>query len=511
LVNFGITQFVMRKLLCMCMLVLSASVWSQLTTSTGHSPSNLVDEILHGGSISVLNISYTGSDSASGKFIGISSNLNLDSGIVLTTGTTVPTPPSLFDSSGPIGPNNHGSDGIDNAIPGYYLLDSLAGVTTYNASLLEFDFIPYGDSIFMTLVFGSEEYPEFVNGGFNDVFAVLISGPGFADTTNMALLPGSQVQISIDTVNNGQSNAGPCENCSFYVNNGTGESAPQDTDPYYIQYDGFTIPIEISSAVQCGETYHMILAIADGGDGAYDSGIFIESGSFRSNAVANFAIHQDGSPTTGTLHIDSTGAAIDSLFTSFYVVNHSGFDTTVILSRERLTIDPTWSDALCFADTCFGLGTLNSWSTTGAYTLFVPAGDSALVTPVVYTNQTTGCAIYSYQILNSCNLELSSLQITYSIGGQSCYLGERPIQEVLTEERMRLYPNPVEDKLFITWQNAVGNYEIYLLTTDGKIVLRTTSENETALLSTAELATGIYVVVLTDEAGTVEYAKIVKR
>ena len=55
--------------------------------------------------------------------------------------------------------------------------------------------------------------------------------------------------------------------------------APYNQSPQYIQYDGFTKVLEAVSAVQCGQTYHLIIAIADVGDGQWDSGIFLEANS----------------------------------------------------------------------------------------------------------------------------------------------------------------------------------------------------------------------------------------
>ncbi|MBK6525818.1 MAG: choice-of-anchor L domain-containing protein [Crocinitomicaceae bacterium] len=40
--------------------------------------------------------------------------------------------------------------------------------------------------------------------------------------------------------------------------------------------------MEASAQVECGETYHLVISIADAGDGAYDSGIFLEANSLAS-------------------------------------------------------------------------------------------------------------------------------------------------------------------------------------------------------------------------------------
>lgn len=268
------------KFITAILLLLSgARSYGQLTTSTAMTPAQLVQNILVGNGVAVSNITYTGSPNAIGSFNGASTNLGLPSGILLTTGTV------LDDGNGPHGPNNSNSAGTDNSVAGNSLLTGIAGNTTYNAAVLEFDFVPQSDSIKFKYVFGSEEYPEYVCGDVNDVFAFFISGTnpagGSYNNQNIALVPGTSTPITINTVNSGVEGSNGTGNCSafglsnaaFYVDNTNGTS---------VQYDGFTVPIEASAKVNCGETYHLRIAIADAGDGVYDSGIFLEANSLNS-------------------------------------------------------------------------------------------------------------------------------------------------------------------------------------------------------------------------------------
>lgn len=257
-------------------------------------PTALVEDVLVGSGVAVSGINFTGSLNAIGSFNGSATNLGLDNGIILTTGTVLNTSGIFGGQQGPFGPNDTGSAGVDNDQPGYGPLTTLAGTDTYNAAVLEFDFVPQSDTIRFRYVFGSDEYPEFVNSEYNDVFAFYISGPGFAGTYNMAQIPGGGGPVSINNINNGTSNTGPCQNCAYYNNNGTGSNSPFQDSEFYIQYDGFTTVMEAVAPVQCGETYHLKIAIADAGDGAYDSGIFLEANSLQSylpieitNALAN--------------------------------------------------------------------------------------------------------------------------------------------------------------------------------------------------------------------------------
>lgn len=269
------------KLITNIALFLTLCFWgefavAQLVTSQ-QNPATLVQNTLLGPGVTVSNINYQGVPQSIGYFNGANTNIGLDEGIIITTGTIA------AGANGPYGPNNNASAGVDNGAGGFAPLSTLVGGATFNAAVLSFNFVPFSDSVRFRYVFASEEYPEFVNTQFNDVFAFYISGPGFAGPTNIATIPGTGQEVAINSVNNGLNNAGPCENCNYYVNNGTGSNTPQNSNSFYVQYDGFTRVLEANAKVQCGQTYQLTIAVADVGDGIYDSGIFLEANSLSSD------------------------------------------------------------------------------------------------------------------------------------------------------------------------------------------------------------------------------------
>lgn len=121
--------------------------------------------------------------------------LKIGEGLLLSTG------PALLAE----GPNGK-EDGLDG---GVYLMDDddLADLANYfplgTGSVLEFDFIPSSSEVSFEYSFASEEYSEFVTSPFGDVFGFFISGPGISGTQNMALVPNTNVPVSIETINNG--------------------------------------------------------------------------------------------------------------------------------------------------------------------------------------------------------------------------------------------------------------------------------------------------------------------
>jgi flagellar motor protein MotB len=145
------------------------------------------------------------------------------------------------------------------------------GYMIYDACVVEMDIIPLGDTLSFRYMFASEEYDEYVGTQFNDAFAFFISGPGIEKKKNLAVLE-SGSRVSVNSINNGNPSKKTLKpsNPSFY-NRNIGQIP--------LEFDGFTRTLEIIEPVIAFETYHLKIVIADAGDGAYDSGVFIEEGS----------------------------------------------------------------------------------------------------------------------------------------------------------------------------------------------------------------------------------------
>ncbi len=227
-------------------------------TVTPLGPSLSIDDFLTtllGDDVSVFNVQYTGADIASGVYQGGgSAGISIDEGIILSSGY----------AANAIGPNNTSSKTGNNGLPGDPELGTLIpGYTTWDASILEFDFIPEFNSITFDYVFASEEYPEYVGTSFNDVFGF------FLDGVNVAIIPGTTVPVSINNVNDHSYE-------QYYINN------HNLMGNYDIQCDGFTTVLSVSAFVTPGETHHIRFGIADAGDHVLDSWVFIEAESFSS-------------------------------------------------------------------------------------------------------------------------------------------------------------------------------------------------------------------------------------
>jgi gliding motility-associated-like protein len=279
--------------------------------------------------VTVSNVTYRGKGAAIGKFNGSQSNIGVSEGIILSTGTVLDGVNEKGFKKGPVGPNNnsgattnwngvsadHGDPDLDNLITG----------NTFDAAVLEFDFIPQGDTVEFQYIFASEEYPEFVF-SFNDVFAFFISGPGISGgIQNLALVPGTSEPVSINTINSST-------NTSLYISNGNGQSGSSFTDPKAVQFDGFTVPLTAISKVTPCKKYHLKIAIADVADGSYDSGVFLKGGSLSSSP--RFIPNQNSSVDVGVENLLPEGCSngilelsrTDKLWTT-YNLNYTIYGT----------------------------------------------------------------------------------------------------------------------------------------------------------------------------------------
>ncbi|MHC1708110.1 MAG: choice-of-anchor L domain-containing protein [Bacteroidales bacterium] len=262
-----------RKLFFISLLLctLSLSSFGQLLVSNALTPQQWVQDVLVGQGVQVFNVTFNGADSSAGTFSG-NTNIGLVSGVILTSGSINNAP----------GPNDLTGATKDNTGGGDADLDAIANGIINDACILEFDFIPESDTIKFRYVFGSEEYHEFAPSNYNDVFGFFLSGPGIVgpftnNAVNIALLPNSNTPVSINNINNGNFNTGPCVNCTYLINNPTNSPT--------IQYDAFTVILTAKHAVIPCSTYHIKLALSDVTDNVLDSGVFLEENSFTSTSL----------------------------------------------------------------------------------------------------------------------------------------------------------------------------------------------------------------------------------
>ena len=263
---------------------LSAACSSQVTIDQNFTIQEYVNDVLLGSGVTASNVTLIGDSAQLGELSDTTGLFSVDRGLVLSSGDVN----RLADCGAYGTPTGLGSmfadqDLLDvaNSVPAL-IGQSFVVSSVQDGCVLEFDFIAFGDSISFNYVFGSDEYLGYVNTQFNDIFAFFLSGPGivgpyaspveFPDgAINIAQVPETDpiLPITISSVND-QTNP------QFYIDNPNQEG---------ICINGYTTTFTANASVQCGETYHIKLAIADGSDSVLDSFILLEAGSFVSNGI----------------------------------------------------------------------------------------------------------------------------------------------------------------------------------------------------------------------------------
>ena len=136
---------------------------------------------LVGMGVEVVDVTYKGADIASGIFYGGENIVGFNNGILLTSGSV----------HNVVGPNTSDNISTDNHTVGDTDLDALSGYTTYDAAVLEIDFIPTTPIVYFRYTFVSDEYNEYVNTTYNDVFAFFsgdVNQDGTIDASDLALI-----------------------------------------------------------------------------------------------------------------------------------------------------------------------------------------------------------------------------------------------------------------------------------------------------------------------------------
>jgi len=287
-----------------------------------YSATQLVQEVLVTGCLTANNVTFGGNENLQiGYFNRGTAVFPFEEGIVISTG----------DVTDAEGPNTLTNVTTEVNTGGDDQLQSIATGTVQDAAVLEFDFVPAGDTVTFNYIFASEEYPEYACSDFNDVFGFFVTSmdnDGFGyNNQNVALLPGGD-PVSINNVRPGVSIVDHqqyyygCLNCwwfycywyEVFVSSTTGDDCNASNIEFYEDYstlnqycadgdnmwiidglnpsvneffepDGRTVSLTATFvAVPCS-TYHIKLAVGDVADRQWDSWVFLEANSFQSNDI----------------------------------------------------------------------------------------------------------------------------------------------------------------------------------------------------------------------------------
>ncbi len=271
---------------------LSAPVSAQLQLQDTLSFETLVNDYFNSGTlVTISNITFNGvpADSINpqiGYFSGgLNDGLQLDNGLVMATSDI--NQAVLGDFTGFFMDNYQDPD----------VLALSGAAAANNCAVLEFDVLVDADMLAFDYIFSSAEYEHFTCSPFNDAFGFFVSGPGLEgpftnNSVNIATIPGGDVPVAINTINQGfpsSANAGSlCETANpnwqadsiYYVPNIGNENSS-------MFMNGYTVNLEALVDVVNGETYHMKLSICNALDMAFQSAVFLGAGSFEGRMASS--------------------------------------------------------------------------------------------------------------------------------------------------------------------------------------------------------------------------------
>lgn len=270
-----------------------------------------------GQGVVVGNIKFKGYPLSTLSFTSTGNVLQVQKGLILSTGNS-------YNVAGYN--NSHNQSSTFGDILSSQIDPDLSAIVSgklFDICSVEFDFVPLDNSIQFNYQFGSDEYPEYVDSPYNDVFAFIVSDE--SSSKNIALIPGGEVPVSINTVNHKLNQEHFIDNNlykqvvikrqeplkstykgtlpgrvlrgigSIFTVNGPvpGDQTVIQADPELLKtlnpnlyrnlrYDGITKKLVAQTYVTPYKKYRLKIVIADVADNIYDSGVFIEDGSLTS-------------------------------------------------------------------------------------------------------------------------------------------------------------------------------------------------------------------------------------
>lgn len=293
---------------------------SELSINTSASATRMAEEIF-GDGVEVIDASYSGSSSSSGIYSGGDATSGAltpsDSGVILSTGQARGITRSWGSSnqSNNYTSSSRGENGNDD-------FDALAGAPTFDASYLNIDFIPTGDTLTLQFVFASDEYPEYSDSIYNDAVGVWING-------NLVPIEigAASGTTSVGTVN--QNN-----NINLYNDN--------TNDAYNTEMDGFTVTMTLTIPVYPGYVNSIQIGIADVSDDRYDSSILIAGGSGQTVLIAEtdtVEMFANGSKTVDVLANDTNNTGGVITITHINGIAVSAGDSVTLATGQVVTLN----------------------------------------------------------------------------------------------------------------------------------------------------------------------------
>jgi len=444
-------------------------------SQTDNSLENFLISELFGCNVEINNIEYIGHSEALGSFNYTPNSIcvgdfGLDRGLLMTTG--------MINYA--VGPNNNGDDGeewnVEYEDPFFhnYLIEHeviTSSVDLFDACVLEFDISSSSSlSIDFEVIFGSEEYIEWMSPFYADAFAFFVteingdtdpyfdSNPiNIMETGNILNVPSSNNNPFGCEIENKPISAWtirpesdvfnmPGLNECLYIDNENGNFCDA------IGYDGYTIPMLFNLSLEPSANYHIKMVIIDGVSDYFaglDSGVFIKNSNLSEGVIINESL-------------------------PFFEFNISG--NTVVFNQTNVLaniIDYAWDFD--------GDGIIDSNEINPIYVFDSPGN---YVVNLEYVDACTGITSYSsYDII---------------ISGPSSLLSE-------LSPLVSIFPNPANENLYISLTNLNSESIIQICDLSGRVVYQNLIGDNFHSIDLSSVLSGIYYVMIDNQLNNINY------
>lgn len=253
----------------------------------------LADALLSpvGSGIAIVDGSISLTSSGTGAvnyYDGSLASLNIGAGLLLTSGMTPTTANTMewFGQDNSTAGNFDNGDADINAV-----VNTVFQTTSYDATVLAFRFTvtdPAATSVSIDLVFGSDEYPEWVD-QFVDCAVIMVNGVNYAFFNHDPNAPLSVISPNL---------------AAGYFQDNAGNVLP-------IEYDGVSRKLTIVMPIIAGAENSIKIGIADTGDHILDSGLIVSN--MRAGTLPDSGVVADASGQCSEGNDVVTGAATGDL------------------------------------------------------------------------------------------------------------------------------------------------------------------------------------------------------
>lgn len=444
-------------------------------------PQQLIENILVNSScVSITNSSGKGDDFSPGQksfayFNAGSTRFPFPEGIVLATSK----------STNAIGPYKSDLGEGSTKWLGDSDLDQTLGISSINATSLEFDFVPLTNFLSFNYIFASNEYQSFYPCVYSDGFAFLIKEVGTNDPyKNLAVLPNTNTPVS-------STNVHPKIEPSVAINGDKYDGCPAKNEIYFnglnngsspVNYAGQTVVMNAQTNVIAGRKYHIKLVIADDKNQYYDSAVFLEAGSF----ISKIDFGEDRTIATNNpacfgekILLDSKLSATDHTFKWYKKDNPA----TILGTNSTFEVAEAGTykvEATVIGTTCVLSGEIKID--------YAPEILSANTTLIQCDDNTDGISIFNLTKVNNI-IKNNDSEILNSGYYESLTNAESKTNPILTPEK---YTNKSASQIiFARLENKYGCYKIAEITLQ---ISNTTiaSQNPVATCDGDEIQDGLY-------------------